>query len=178
LAKQFYIELSGEKEPKFRRELVVKENITFHDFHNIIKMSMGCENHHMVQISPKGYNSFPSLELKTSYPLSELSAISYLIKGYELSYDAGKAKLREYFNSKGQKITYVHDFGEDWFYAVTLKIFWPGDRPEYLLLAGRVKCPLEDFGGIWGNKNFLCTINNLNNYKCEYLREWLGLEEG
>jgi hypothetical protein len=178
MAFQFKIQLSGLENPKVWREFVVDENITFHEFHFIIQICMDWENYHMYQFSPKGYGSYPSFELKTPYSESEFSPISKLKKGLELTYDTSKAKLSDYFTAKGQKITYIYDFGDDWEHIISLKKIWPGPTAHPMLVAGEGKCPPEDCGGIWGYEALKKTVSNPDHPEYEDMREWLGMEKG
>lgn len=178
MAFQFKIQLSGLKNPKVWREIVVNETITFHNFHKIIQTCMGWDDYHMYQFSPSGYGSFPCMELKTPDSDAEFSPISNLKKGYELTYDSSKAKLSDYFNTKGQKMTYIYDFGDDWNHVISLKKIWPGTTDHPMLVAGEGKCPPEDCGGVWGFEELIETVNNPQHPEYEDMREWLGMEEG
>jgi Plasmid pRiA4b ORF-3-like protein len=178
MAFQFKIQLSGLKDPKVWREFIVNENITFHDFHDIIQECMGWGNYHMYQFSPTGYDSYPCMELKTPDSESEFSPISNLRKGYELTYDSSKAKLSDYFNTKGQKITYIYDFGDDWKHILSLKKIWPSKTDHPMLVAAEGKCPPEDCGGIWGYEELIETVSDPKHREYEDLREWLDMEEG
>ena len=178
MAFQFKIQLAGMTDPKIWREFVVNENITFHDFHYIIQICMGWENYHMYQFSPTGYGSYPCMELKTSDSDAEFSPISNLKKGYELTYDSSKAKLSDYFSAKGQKITYIYDFGDDWKHVISLKKIWPDATDHPMVVAGGGKCPPEDCGGVWGYENLIKTVSDPKDPEYEDMREWLGMEEG
>ncbi len=178
MAFQFKIQLSGLKDPKIWREIVVNENVSFHSFHNIIQISMGWENYHMYQFSPKGYGTYPCFELKNSDSETDFSPISNLKKGFESTYDSSRAKLSDYFNIKGQKIMYIYDFGDDWKHVISLKKIWPSTTDHPMLVAGGGKCPPEDCGGVWGYEELIETINDPKNSEYEDMREWLGMEEG
>jgi hypothetical protein len=174
---QFHIQLSGLKNPKVWREFLVNETMTFHKFHYVIQACMGWDNCHLYQFSPKGYNSLPSFELKTSNSDVEFSPISYLKKGYELTYDSSKVKLSDYFNTKSQKITYTYDFGDNWKHLITLKKIWPGPIDPPMLIAGEGKCPPEDCGGVWGYEALIEILNDPKHPEYEEMREWLAMED-
>jgi len=178
MAFQFKVQLSGLKNPKVSREVVVNETITFHEFHKIIQICMGWENYHMYQFSPSGYDSYPCMELKTPDSESVFSPISRLTKGDALTYDSSKAKLSDYFSAKGQKLTYIYDFGDDWNHVISLKKIWPDATDHPMLVAGEGKCPPEDCGGVWGYEELLETVSDPKHPEYEDMREWLGMEEG
>ena len=175
---QFKIQLDRLKVPDVWREIAVNDRITFHKFHKIIQVTMGWEDSHMYQFSPKGYGSYPRIELKTPYSDEEFSPIRYLKQGLGFTYDSSKAKLSDYFNTKGDKIRYIYDFGDDWTHTITLKKILPIDVIHPHLLNGAGKCPPEDCGGVWGYSGILEILSDPEHGEYEELRELLMLEEG
>jgi len=153
---QFKIQLTGITNPPITREVVVNEKVTFQWFHEIIQVCMGWENYHMYEFLPVGN----------------------LKKGLKLNYKSSKAKLSDYFNEVGDKITYIYDFGDDWNHEITLKKIWsdPIDHPK--VIAGEGKCPPEDCGGVWGYMDLIEKLDGSKDEDLEDRREWLGLDDG
>ena len=132
----------------------------------------------MYQFSPSEYDSYPCLELKIPDSESEFSPISRLKKGDGLTYDSSKARLSDYFSAKGQKMTYIYDFGDDWKHVISLKKIWPWPTAHPIIVAGEGKCPPEDCGGLWGYEELIETVSNPKHPEYKDMREWLGMEEG
>ena len=65
MAYQFKIQLKGVKKPPVYRVVVVNDDITFHQFHEIIQIRMGWLNSHLYQFSPTGYGSYPNIQMDT-----------------------------------------------------------------------------------------------------------------
>ena len=162
--------------PKVWRKVVVNDSMTFHQFHQVIQICMGWDDFHMYQFSPKGFASYPCIE--EDHGGEEMTAIKYLREGLEAVYDAKKAKLKDFFKSKGGKINYIYDFGDSWVHKITLKKVHEGTLVFAMCIDGAGACPPEDCGGVWGYDNILKTIADPTHPEYKEMREWMGLEEG
>ena len=92
-----------------------------------------------------------------------------------MALDSTKKKLDLVFKVKGQKFTYIYDFGDDWIHKITLEEILPGDGKKATLLSGKGACPPEDCGGPYGYEEMLKTLSSPKHEEYEELREWLGL---
>ena len=79
---------------------------------------------------------------------------------------------------EGKKIIYEYDFGDGWEHNVILETILPFDEKlEYpVCTAGKMNCPPEDYGGIWGYYNMLKILKNPGDEEYETYSEWLGEE--
>jgi len=74
-----------------------------------------------------------------------------------------------------QKITYDYDFGDGWAHAVRLIKVRPVQKNESLprCLEGKLACPPEDCGGVWGYYDLLKAIKDPDHEEHEDMIEWL-----
>ncbi len=95
---------------------------------------------------------------------------------YDEIVDSSKIKVNKYLNRKGDKILYNYDFGDGWQHLVSVEKIEPQLKTEYYptCIKGKVNCPPEDCGGIWGYYEVPETIKNKNHPDDEDMLEWLG----
>jgi len=129
---------------------------------------MGWHNAHMFKFSPKGYRSYPQIEI----PYEE---DPFFAPDGEVL-DAEETKLSDIFIEEKQKFTYIYDFGDDWEHVITLEKMLPETTMFPQLLTGKGACPPEDCGGPWGYESMKEILEKDPGYK-SYC-EWLGLEKG
>jgi len=203
---QLRIEVGGIT-PKIWRQFLVKDNITFENLHEIIQIVMGWDNYHLYEFKignnaitsdEEGYNAAESVfkELFNSPNFYKMLEKQDLKKG-STSMDVNKlnkilekerakkskplfameTKLRKLIKSKGQKFSYLYDFGDNWEHLLTIeKIF---DENEFksipVCLAGGRACPPEDCGGVYGYYELQkIKKNKKHKYYKERIVEWLG----
>jgi len=175
----FKIKLDGTSKPPVWRKVKVNESITFEDFHIIIQILFGWNNSHMYQFSPKGYGSNPNIryhyddDIDDYYTLS--SPETFPFGEY---YDAEKIKLKDYFTSLKQKMTYIYDFGDDWKHILELTDITDEKIINPVCLGGKAQSPIDDCGGVWGYYNMVEVINDNTHPEHEQYIEWLGFNEG
>ena len=140
---QLKIVLKGSSPPIWRRFLV-EDNISFHKLHEIIQTVMGWENCHLYEFSVS--------ELRISIPPEEYGGEPY--ENRELS--SKKAKI-SILGSEKLKFSYLYDFGDSWEHAIIVeKIVEKTRSPKCpVCIAGKMSCPPEDCGGIWGYSELL-----------------------
>src|SRR5690606_26873270 len=97
------------KPPVWRRVLV-PDNFTFQKFHKVIQAAFDWQDYHLYQFSPTGYGSFPQIGIPD-------------VEGWgdEEIINSKRIKLSEIFTTKGQKFTYIYDFGDDWVHKIILE---------------------------------------------------------
>ena len=120
--------------PKIWRRFLVKDNISFHDLHNIIQLLMGWGNYHLYSFYiDKEEIGMPDPDFR-----NELL-------------NAKKIKLKDKLPLK-QKFGYVYDFGDNWEHILTVEKSL--DNKDIALvpicLEGERACPPEDCGSYPG----------------------------
>src|SRR6185436_1069548 len=73
-------------------------------------------------------------------------------------------------------ILYEYDFGDGWEHKVTLEKILPEEGGEMLpkCIGGRLACPPEDVGGVYGYASFLQAYRDKTHPEHEEMVEWAG----
>jgi hypothetical protein len=97
----------------------------------------------------------------------ELDNVDY--KNMKISYLLKKEK---------DKIVYEYDFGDGWEHDVLLEKILPADEKlkSPVCLAGKMACPPEDCGGVWGYADLLEILKNPKHEEYDSYMDWLGGE--
>jgi len=147
--------------PPIWRRLLVPDDITLADLHDIIQVAMGWENYHLHQFIVKGeYYGEPHPDY-----------------GFEM-HDERKVTLRQIAPREGFKFRYEYDFGDSWLHQILVEKILPPEPGQFypLCIKGKRACPPEDVGGIWGYYNFLEAIQDPDHPEHEDCLEWIGGE--
>jgi|SRR5215204_3409635 len=132
---QLHISLKRSK-PKIWRRFLVTEDTTLGKLHKIIQEVMGWEDYHLHEftIGEKGYGE----------PNEDFD--------YTLVEDEKKVKLADLSLTEKQKFEYVYDFGDNWEHEIKVEKILPFDSAVKYpkCLDGKLACPPEDCGSIWG----------------------------
>jgi hypothetical protein len=166
---QFKIQLSDIQKPPVWRRVIVPENISFDEFHQIIQAAFGWENCHMYQFSKQDRGLYP------------IYKIPYDDDGYfdeGMAEDSTAAKISDVFTTPGQKFTYTYDFGDSWMHQILLEKITDEKIMIPMCTAGKGACPPEDCGGIPGYYNLLETLDDPKHPDHKEMRKWLGLRKG
>ncbi len=154
---QLKISLRDSKPPIWRR-IKVKDNISFHKLHEIIQVVMGWANYHLYD--------FQVNDQRFSLPDKDWD---------ENVIPSKKVKLN--ILKEKQKFDYTYDFGDCWEHQILVEQIMTDEMglPYPVCIKGKLSCPPEDCGGIWGYYNFLEIKENKNHpdYK-ERIVNWLG----
>ncbi|MFH1433230.1 MAG: plasmid pRiA4b ORF-3 family protein [archaeon] len=156
---QLKIGLDGAKPPIWRRFLV-EDSISFHKLHEIIQIVMGWENYHLYMFNVSG------TEIGEPDPDYERE-----IK------DSKRVKLNKMITGEKQKFSYEYDFGDSWIHAVVVEKVMVNDDSRKLpvCIDGKMACPPEDCGGMWGYENLLEIRKDKNHPDYEdMIVNWLG----
>ena len=145
--------------PKIWRRFLVKDNISFHDLHNVIQVVMGWGNYHLYSFYPgKEEIGIPDPDYRDNL------------------FNAKKIKLKDKLSLK-QKFGYVYDFGDNWEHILTVeKILDNQDTPLVpTCLEGERAGPPEDCGSYPGYFELIKIKKNKKHpeYK-ERIKDWLG----
>jgi len=90
--------------------------------------------------------------------------------------DATTVTLDSIINDTKEKFEYTYDFGDSWEHQIFVEKFLPRDeKTKYpICIDGKLNCPPEDCGGVWGFYDLLETIKNKKHPEHEEMLEWLG----
>jgi hypothetical protein len=145
-------------EPLIWRRLLIPSNLLLPDLHLIIQVSMGWENDHLYQFI-KGKN-FYSPEDNTE----------------DVEYE--DIKISDLLKKEKEKIVYEYDFGDSWEHDVIMEKILSDDKKlkSSVCLEGKMACPPEDCGGIWGYSDILEILKHQDHEDYENIMEWLGGE--
>lgn len=158
---QLHISLKYSK-PKIWRRFLVTEDTTLAQLHKIIQKVMGWEDYHLHEftVGEKQYGLDEDIDYK------------------EIE-DEKKIKLGDLQLTEKQKFSYVYDFGDNWEHEIKVEKILPFvvDVKYPKCLDGKLACPPEDCGSIWGYEELHELKNlpkdNLDEEALERL-QWLG----
>ena len=76
-------------------------------------------------------------------------------------------------------MSYEYDFGDGWNHEIVLEKILPfDDKVEYpVCIKGKMNCPLEDCGGVWGYADLLKVLKNPQHKEYDELVDWVGDED-
>lgn len=161
---QIQIALKGFK-PKIWRRILVPSDLLLSHFHKIIQTTMGWTNSHLHQfIRGKVFFSDEDPEFDM---YGSIESVNYKKK---------KIRISDLLQIEKDKIIYEYDFGDSWNHEIILEKILPVDSAvKYpVCLAGKMSCPPEDCGGIWGYSNMLEILKQPDNEEYEEMIDWLG----
>jgi hypothetical protein len=163
---QIQITLKGLKPKIWRRILITSDTLLF-DFHKIIQTIMGWTNSHLHQFIKNG--RFYTIIYEYEDFVEDVNNIDYRKKGLKVS---------DLLSGEKDKIKYEYDFGDGWVHDIILEKVLPHDNNiNYpVCVAGKMNCPPEDCGGIWGYSRLLEILKQPKHEEYESYIEWLGDE--
>ena len=162
---QLKVTLRDVSKPPVWRRVLVPDDCTLEDLHDIIQESMGWDDSHL-HVFRQGH---------THYGVTGgFQALD------DVDEDEADVELRDVLARPGAKLTYTYDFGDDWEHEVKLeKVISPDDPavPEILpaVLAGSGACPPEDCGGTPGYAALKQALAAPRHEDHAHYLEWLGL---
>ncbi|MCK9206957.1 MAG: plasmid pRiA4b ORF-3 family protein [Salinivirgaceae bacterium] len=163
---QIQIALSGFK-PKIWRRILIPSDMLLSDFHKVIQTTMGWTNSHLHQFI---YNrTFYSVKHPDDDMWGDMDNVDYKKK---------KTRVSDLLKTGKDKITYEYDFGDGWQHDIVLEKILPVDSNlKYpICVTGKMNCPPEDCGGIWGYADMLEILKQPDHEEYESFIEWLGDE--
>ena len=164
---QLKVTLRDVSKPAVWRRVLVPDDCTLEDLHDIIQESMGWDDSHL-HVFRQGH---------THYGVTGgFQALD------DVDEDEADVELRDVLARPGAKLTYTYDFGDDWEHEVKLeKVISPDDPavPEILpaVLAGSGACPPEDCGGTPGYAALKQALADPRHEDHAHYLEWLGLQD-
>lgn len=161
---QIQVALKGFK-PKIWRRLLIPSDLLLSDFHKIIQTSIGWTNSHLHQFIKN--RTFYTKRMPDDDLWNEMNNVDYK-----------KIKISDLLKKEKEKIVYEYDFGDSWEHDVILEKILPlDDKINYpVCLKGKMNCPPEDCGGIYGYSEMLEILKQPDHEEYESYIEWLGGE--
>ncbi len=160
---QIQIALRGFK-PKIWRRILIPSDTLLADFHEIIQITMGWENYHLHQFIKDG-----------TYYSNENDAEAVF---HSINYQKKKTRVKNLLTAVKEKIVYEYDFGDSWEHDIILEKIIPfdGNLRYPICITGKMHCPPEDSGGIWGYSAMLEILGQPDHKEYNDYLEWLGEE--
>lgn len=145
---QIHIVLMG-FEPYIWRMVQVKPEMPLAFFHRLIQNVMGWQDIHLHHFI-KGDTFFaPTLD---DGGLGSMKQVDYK-----------DLTIKDILTKQHERIIYEYDFGDGWQHEIWLEKIVPAGKKEHpLCLKGRMKCPPEDCGGVWGYMDLLEELGKLD----------------
>lgn len=158
---QIQISLNGSK-PRIWRRILIPADLLLSDFHKIIQTTMGWENAHLHQFIKN--RTFYTIKLEGDDFWGEMNNVDY--KGMKVS---------DLLVAEKDKIIYEYDFGDGWEHVILLENIQQKKGILYpVCIKGKMNCPPEDCGGIWGYFGMLEILENPKHPEHVGYKEWLG----
>ncbi|MCP5048411.1 MAG: plasmid pRiA4b ORF-3 family protein [bacterium] len=134
---QFKITLTR-SDPLIWRRFRVNSDVTFHQLHGIIQKVMGWKNYHLYAFAFKQHHIL----------MPEMDAHFF----EDESKYANEVCLYEWAKRVTQKFLYIYDFGCDWQHEIRFEERIPIEEGIVFPICteGKMACPPEDSGGVYG----------------------------
>ena len=170
---QLKISLMGFK-PLIWRRFLVDDSITFHELHEIIQEVMGWEDNHMFEFVIDNVHIEADKQEQEGF---RVDAIWTAFRPRGRTLPSSRTRLDGFMKGEKLKFFYTYDFGDKWEHSILVeKIMEKGSQQKCpVCIAGKMACPPEDCGGIWGYEELLEIRKDKNHpdYE-ERIAEWLG----
>jgi hypothetical protein len=162
---QLKISLKNSTPPIWRRVLV-KSSISFYELHYTIQVVMGWGNYHLYEFKVGNYR-IGTIDEDFDDPESGGPEI---IDAKEISLDEVLTK------GEVKNFSYEYDFGDGWIHSIVIEKTMPLEQDKYypVCLKGKLNCPPEDCGGLYGYYDLLKIISNKKHPEHKETIERLG----
>ena len=159
---QLKLELKRSK-PKIWRRVIVPASILLSDLHKVLQTAMGWENAHLHQFI-KGEKYYSLRHADDDFWDDHLN-VDY----------TGKT-VSDLLVKERDRIVYEYDFGDGWEHGILLEKVLDVDKGLALpvCLGGKMSCPPEDIGGVWGYMQMLEIMKQPGHKEYERYMDWLG----
>jgi hypothetical protein len=157
---QLKVTLDDSRPPIWRR-ILMPEDVTLADLHEIIQRAMGWGNYHLHMFTIAGQVFGNPEDDETG----EIGTVN------EKRYRLNQLGLRE-----KARFSYEYDFGDSWEHTILLEKILPAEKGVHypVCIKGKRACPPEDVGGVWGYDDFLEAIANPNHPERKEMLGWIG----
>lgn len=152
-----------ESDPEIWRRILIRDDETFADLHNVIQIIMDWGDYHLHEF-PVSKNKYIGNQPPPPYSMNKRDFI-----------DESKVKLSEYLDKKGTVIKYLYDPGDNWQHQIKVEEIKDIDENiNYpVVIAGENAAPPEDVGGIPGYYQMLEAISDSDHPEYEMFKHWL-----
>lgn len=167
------LELDGSAEFKIWRGIICPSNIRLSYLSEFLVRTMGWIGCHEHQFTDKDGAEYLSTSAK--------EACDEDFAPGEIKYcDFNDWTLGDLLKTKGDKLTWTYDLGDDFTHTLTLREIHrymrknglPPD-PEYCITGGENSCPPDDVGGIYGYEHMLEVLQNPDDEEYQEYKDWL-----
>ncbi len=176
--------LRGSKPPIWRR-VAVAADMRLSDLHQVIQVVMGWGNYHLHQFVVHNRQPKPTREESASLNWQERYERLIICRDrcwsdprmeVEGTEDERKMRLCELAPAVKSKFIYEYDFGDGWEHDIeVVKIGPPAEGVKYpVCIEGKLACPPEDCGGIWGYYEMLEALKDPKHEQHKEFTEWIG----
>ncbi|WP_315822392.1 plasmid pRiA4b ORF-3 family protein [Paraflavitalea speifideaquila] len=125
--------------PLIWRQVLVRQDITFSDLHQVLQIAMGWDNTHLFEFDLQGYRIgiVDEREKNMGY-------------GSDQVLDSKTVKINDIVTASREVFKYLYDFGDGWAHHIKVEKSMAPDKDIIypLCLDGEMNCPPEDCGGI------------------------------
>jgi len=151
--------------PKIWRRLLIPSDLLLSDFHKIIQVSMGWTNSHLHQFVKN--RNYYTVRFPDDHFWDEMDNVDYKFM-----------IISDLLKKEKERITYEYDFGDSWHHQIILEKILPvSETINYpVCIKGKMNCPPEDVGGVWGYDSMLEILKQPDHEEYESFIEWLGGE--
>lgn len=158
---QIKVNLRGSK-PNIWRRILIPSDMLLSEFHYVLQATMGWTNSHLHQFIYDG-------EYYTKKLPDEM-----MMDDFGIDYE--NMKVSDFLSHEKDKMIYEYDFGDGWQHNVLLeKILEPDPKQFYpVCIKGKMNCPPEDCGGLWGYDNMLEILSDPKHEEYENMCDWVG----
>lgn len=149
--------------PKIWRRILIPSDMKLSDFHKVIQTTMGWTNSHLHQFIKD--NTYYLLRMKDDEFWDDIDNVDYR-----------KMKVSDLLAFEKEKIIYEYDFGDSWYHDIVLEEILPfnKEQPLPLCIKGKMNCPPEDCGGVWGYMQMLEILSQPDHQEYKSYLGWLG----
>jgi len=149
------VTLRGMRPPIWRR-LEVPIRMSLDLLHDAIQAAMGWKDHHLYRFDIAGRSYGNPCQVDDVADDTRLTLAGVMKSGV-------------------RRFTYTYDFGDDWEHEIVIegKKAATDGRRYPICIAGKMNCPPEDCGGVWGYRDFLAAIADPSSSKAEEWSEWM-----
>ncbi|MFI6575033.1 plasmid pRiA4b ORF-3 family protein [Nocardiopsis sp. NPDC050513] len=158
------VEISGTKPPVWRR-LELDSDLFLNEVHTILQAAFGWEDYHLHGFASGG--SYYSRE-------AELYLCPFEAQEGKPGLPEEQVRLDEVLVEKGDRLSYLYDFGDDWDHLLTLQAVLPRQEsaPRARCTAGKRAAPPEDCGGAPGYEFVSAATDPEHPHHAEALAEY------
>lgn len=159
---QLKITLKGSKPPIWRRVLVDKD-ATLEDLHYIIQHAMGWYSSHLWTFELGNESFGPVDKGGMGFEPGDVD-------------DAAEQKIGALASHEKAKFTYTYDMGDSWEHQILVEKVLsrvPGQQYPFCT-DGKLNCPPEDCGGIWGFYNLVAVLQDPKHPEHKEMKKWIG----